>query len=257
MRKIYAKYRPTLRPNRKSGAEVDRYFREKYEHTTLESTEFKSVVRYNIMENEHSREKLPSGVQPDIRCYITSGVLVGIDLISGEFHIEAEDMGKAAGIYDDLFVYRGLDSADLDNFVITAEYVRLCAGASADGAAFDIRRFWRCVLEQDADKIGEFFHTDGYVNWHCTNEHFTVSEFIRANCEYPGQWDGEIQRIEHIGDLIITVTHVFPKSRASSFHVTSFFKICGAKIASVDEYWADDGDAPEWRRHMHIGAPIR
>ena len=38
--------------------------------------------------------------------------------------------------------------------------------------------------------------------------------------------------------------------------VSAFFKIRGFKIASLDEYWADDGDAPEWRRHMHIGKPI-
>lgn len=256
MRETYEKYRPALRPNRKSGTEVDRYFRDKYEHLAFESPEFQSAVCGNITENEFSRAKLPIGAQPDIKCYITGGVLVGIDLISGEFHVEAEDMKRAAVIYDDLFVYRGLDAADLDNFVITAEYVKLCGIASADASAFDIHKFWRCVLEQDADGIREFFHTDGYVNWHCTNEHFTAAEFIRANCEYPGQWDGEIERIENIGDLIITVTHVYPKNRSSSFHVTSFFKIRGFKIASLDEYWADDGDAPEWRRHMHIGKPI-
>lgn len=40
-----------------------------------------------------------------------------------------------------------------------------------------------------------------------TNEHFTVEEYIRANCEYPREWDGEIQRIEKTGDIFIVVVH--------------------------------------------------
>lgn len=28
-------------------------------------------------------------------------------------------------------------------------------------------------------------------------------------------------------------------------------------IDSMDEYWADDGDAPVWRQDMNIGAKIR
>ena len=53
----------------------------------------------------------------------------------------------------------------------------------------DIHKFWEVVLHQDADAIREYFYPDAYVNWHNTNEHFTVEEFIRANCEYPGEWE--------------------------------------------------------------------
>lgn len=120
----------------------------------------------------------------------------------------------------------------------------------------DIKRFWKAILKQDAAAVKEFFHDTAYVNWHCTNEHFTVDEFLRANCEYPGDWDGEVERVECAGDLIITVTHVFPKDKSASFHVTSFFRIKDRKIASVDEYWADDGEAPLWRREMGIGREI-
>lgn len=121
----------------------------------------------------------------------------------------------------------------------------------------DIAEFWNCVLKQDADKIRTFFCKDGYVNWHCTNEHFDVEEFIRANCEYPGDWEGIIERMESINDLIITVTHVYLKDKSSSFHVTSFFRIKDSKILSVDEYWADDGETPDWRKQLKIGNVIR
>ena len=51
----------------------------------------------------------------------------------------------------------------------------------------DIKAFWRAVLAQDEPEIRTYFAPDAYVNWHCTNEHFTVDEFITANCEYPGR----------------------------------------------------------------------
>lgn len=120
----------------------------------------------------------------------------------------------------------------------------------------NIRLFWKAVLEQDRAAIKGFFQNTAYVNWHCTNECFTVDEFIQANCEYPGNWDGKVERVECVGNLIITTTHVFPKDRSSSFHVVSFFRIEDEKIVSVDEYWSDDGEAPLWRKEMCIGKPI-
>lgn len=121
----------------------------------------------------------------------------------------------------------------------------------------DIEKFWRDVLAQDAETIRTYFHEDAYVNWHCTNEHFNVEEYIRANCEYPGDWDGEIERKETRGDLIITATHVWTKDGSMSFHVVSFVKVVGGKIAAMDEYWGDDGTAPAWRAEMQIGGSIR
>ena len=117
----------------------------------------------------------------------------------------------------------------------------------------DIQGFWDAVLKQDARKIEKYFWDDAYINWHCTNEHFNVKEYIKANCEYPGDWTGEVERIEIINDLIITITHVYSKEKTLSFHVTSFFDIEDSKIKSVDEYWADDGEVPGWRKQLGIG----
>lgn len=89
----------------------------------------------------------------------------------------------------------------------------------------DLYQFWKDVLNQDANALKTYFNKNAYINWHCTNEHFTVDEFIIANCEYPGIWDGEIERIEYINDLIVTVVHVYSKDKSSSFHVISFLKL--------------------------------
>lgn len=101
----------------------------------------------------------------------------------------------------------------------------------------------------------KFFHEDACIRWYNTNEQFNVSEFLRANCEYPGDWSGEVERIEKTGNTVITVTHVWTKGM--SFHATSFFEIIEGKIKTLDEYWGDDGPIPQWRKDMHIGKPIR
>ncbi len=121
----------------------------------------------------------------------------------------------------------------------------------------NIQGFWSAVLSQKADAIREYFHATASVNWHCSNEHFTVEEFIKANCEYPGDWDGEVEKIIMADDMVITATRVYPKDSSASFHVTSFIKLKDDKIAEMDEYWADDGDAPKWRQDMKIGKKIK
>lgn len=121
----------------------------------------------------------------------------------------------------------------------------------------DVKGFWKAVLAQNEKEIRKYFHEEAYINWHCTNEHFNVDEFIIANCEYPGDWDGIVERIEMMNDLVITATFVYPKDRSLSFHVISFIKIVNNKIVSMDEYWADDGSAPQWRKNKHIGTSIR
>ena len=73
----------------------------------------------------------------------------------------------------------------------------------------DVRKFWEAVLQQDAGAMRPYFREDARVNWHNTNEQFTVEEFIRANCEYPGRWDGEVERVVVQGGLVITATRVW------------------------------------------------
>ena len=105
----------------------------------------------------------------------------------------------------------------------------------------DINAYWKAALSQQPEEMKVFFHKDAFVNWHNTNEHFTVNEFIKANCEYPGDWDGEIERIEKFSDLIITVVHVYSGDRKISCHVTSFIKIKDGKIAFIGQaYWNSD-----------------
>ena len=120
----------------------------------------------------------------------------------------------------------------------------------------DIKEFWNAVLKQEAEKLRSFFKDTAYVNWHCTNEHFTVDEYIRANCEYPGTWDGTIERIETAGNLIIAAVKVFSTDNEISCHVVSFIELEDDKIIAMNEYWGGDGIAPQWRLEMNLGTVI-
>ena len=121
----------------------------------------------------------------------------------------------------------------------------------------DIAAYWKSALAQQPGKMQSFFRPDALVYWHNTNECFNLEEFIQANCDYPGEWQGDIERTETISDLIITVVHVYSADRTVSCHATSFFTIKEDKIARIDEYWGDDGPAPQWRLDKQIGRPIR
>ncbi len=68
-KRIFDLHRSKLSPNRKKGVEVDDYFRNKYTYQRFDSPQFKNIVELNIMENEHSRRKLPKRMKPDIYTY--------------------------------------------------------------------------------------------------------------------------------------------------------------------------------------------
>lgn len=121
----------------------------------------------------------------------------------------------------------------------------------------DVRAFWHDVLTKNREALPSWFCADAVIRWWCSNEQFTVSEYIRANCDYPGEWDGKMERIEQSGDSVVLAGRVFLSDQSASFHVVSFLKLRNDKICELDEYWADDGEAPAWRKEMKIGKPIR
>lgn len=117
--------------------------------------------------------------------------------------------------------------------------------------------FWADVVTQNANNLRTHFLPDAIINWHNTNESFSVEEYVRANCEYPGEWCGNVERVEIMNDLVISISRVWLVDNSASFHATSFFKFQDDKILHLDEYWGDDGTAPQWRLDKKIGKPIK
>ena len=112
----------------------------------------------------------------------------------------------------------------------------------------DTAAYFDSVVSKDAGRIRAFFHENAVIRWHNTHERFTADAFVHVNCAYPGEWNGEIERIETSGDIIVLAARVFSKDNTQSFHVVSFIRTEDDQIKELDEYWGDDGDPPEWRR---------
>lgn len=115
---------------------------------------------------------------------------------------------------------------------------------------------WNDMDKQNWSNIHTYFEEDAVINWNNTNEMFNVEEFIRVNAEYPGDWNIMIERLEYMGNLVISVVKVELKRDDISVHATSFFEFNNGKIKLLNEYWGDDGKAPQWRIDKKIGKTI-
>lgn len=123
--RVFEENHRSMKPNRITGEEVDSYFKSKYQFDAVDSQELADIVASDIVDNEANREKIPDGSQPEIKTYMKDDIFVGIDITTGYFHVESENIEKIVPIYDDLFVFRGLDEQDLKNPFLVAEYIRL------------------------------------------------------------------------------------------------------------------------------------
>ena len=134
---IHVEYRDRLYPNRKNAKEIVNYLREKYPLIEVSDAARDQMVIDNVLMNEPHNEKLPKGKNPhpvvfqiqnnasgkklyDKQDKIFKGlpIIVGIELETGFFHVEG-----SSELWDELFAFRGLDEADLENYYLVAEYI--------------------------------------------------------------------------------------------------------------------------------------
>ncbi|MGE5390688.1 MAG: hypothetical protein ACM3PE_06440 [Deltaproteobacteria bacterium] len=134
---IYIEYKTKLYPNRKTALEIIEYLKQKYPITEQTKEELKQVVVDNVILNKCYSNKIPNSKMPDAKVFyvenIGSGkrlyekqddvfkenkIIVGVELESAFFMVEGSSM-----LWDELFVFRGLDEDDLNNFYLVAEYI--------------------------------------------------------------------------------------------------------------------------------------
>jgi hypothetical protein len=121
-KELYKKYFDSLKPNRISGRDLNIYFQKNYSAENYDNVMFKKVVHLNSKEYFHEN----AGDVNDIVAYTLNGdIFVGIDLKTGFFHVESDDVNKSIPIFDDLFITRGLSKDELQNFVIVGQYLEL------------------------------------------------------------------------------------------------------------------------------------
>jgi hypothetical protein len=119
-----------------------------------------------------------------------------------------------------------------------------------------ITGLWNAMDRRRWHEIADYFCSDAAIFWHNTNERFTVPEFVEANSSYPGRWTIQVERLEEIGDLVISVVDVASVEGGQSCHAVSFFELEGGRIRTLHEYWGDNGRPPQWRIDRKIGTDI-
>ena len=119
---VYEQYKNKLKPNRKTGKEIVEYLISKYQVELINNEEASKVVYFSIMENEFLRNKLSSMEEPKpvTFCWSNNGekIFIGIDMITGFYYVEDNE-----NLYDELYAFRGLDEAELNNYYCVAEYI--------------------------------------------------------------------------------------------------------------------------------------
>ena len=136
---IHKAHRPHMQPNRKSGTELIAWLCAHYPVTELHEQELLEMVTLSVMENAHYAEKLPEGISPKPRAFRIENtgtgaelyeiqediwaecayILVTLEEVTGEFFVEG-----SCRLWDEMFAFRGLDAADLENYYLVAEYIK-------------------------------------------------------------------------------------------------------------------------------------
>ena len=110
-----------------------------------------------------------------------------------------------------------------------------------------ILNLWQAIAAQDEEKLASFFTAGAQIVWPNTEECFDLPGYLRANCDYPGQWEGKVEKIAKDGSY--SVAKVWSPEGTAARAVT-FYQWENGKIVQMTEYWGDIGPAPGWRREL-------
>lgn len=111
-----------------------------------------------------------------------------------------------------------------------------------------VTRFWERLAKKDWEGLLGMFSKDAVINWPNTNETFMPSRYVEVNKNYPGAWDLDLELVETTEKHLISVTRIRSKTEPISLRDIAFYQISDGLIVSLTEYFADDQEAPGWRR---------
>ncbi len=113
-----------------------------------------------------------------------------------------------------------------------------------------VRRFWQAVDKQDWTMLRSFFADEAIIIWPNTGEEFMPSRYVDINKNYPGVWHIELELVETGDQNIVSVVNIDSESEPESLRGIAFFEIEKGKIVRLTEYFADNHDAPLWRKRI-------
>lgn len=97
---------------------------------------------------------------------------------------------------------------------------------------------WQAVAAQDEHKLAQFFTVDARIFWPNTGERFDLPGYLRANCDYPGQWSGQVEKVAEDG----------------SYSVARVWSPEGVTARTVKSISGETGKLSRW---WNIGAMLR
>lgn len=120
----------------------------------------------------------------------------------------------------------------------------------------DVQKFITAVVEKDEVNMRSFLDEKLTVRWHNTNEEFNLEEYIKVNCSYPGNWLGDVKEIIETSQGFVIIVQISSEDQKVKVHQISNIKVKNDKIVSLDEYYSEDGIAPQWRLDLNVGRKI-
>jgi len=127
---------------------------------------------------------------------------------------------------------------------------------------FALNRFFDAVVSQNASELAEFFEPDATIIWPNTDEQFTGAEYVRANCEYPGHWQGVVEKVLAVPSpdcsrQLTVISQVTDTDSDNSYRAVSFLYMSpNGLVQTLTEYWGDITPPPRWRQQLNIGKRI-
>lgn len=134
---IYEEYKNRLTPNKKSTDELISYVKTNYFVDEITDPKWNQVVIDNVLHNEFINIKL-NGEKPESIVFAIQNIgngknlynekyatpiFVGIEKKSGYFIVDGPEDSKYPDLWDELFVFSGLDAMDLQNYVLVGMYI--------------------------------------------------------------------------------------------------------------------------------------
>jgi len=114
-----------------------------------------------------------------------------------------------------------------------------------------IQEFYRRMNTNDFHSAGEMLSDDYVLEWPQSKERIRGrDDFAAMNYEYPahGRWKFTINRI--VGNESEVVSDVSVTDGVQVARALTFSTVRGGKISKQVEYWPENYEAPENRRHL-------
>lgn len=114
------------------------------------------------------------------------------------------------------------------------------------GAAL-VRHFWACYEARRWDEAQALLSPGAQCLWWASRERWDGAvAVVRVNALYPEGWNIRLLELNGLADgrvhSLVRVDH-----GEASFYANSFFRVEGAVITGLEEYWADVQEPPTWR----------